>query len=267
MERMDAVEEMIVTIVFTGINLGAAATMLFNWRILGPTKVGNLRRFGKLVGVLEPGIHHLLPFESVKIFDTRQWQNQVPATDLAVIGKDNMVCNIDTQLICSIFDSMKFELNFQGDLDDALATLVEGSLTMALIQMKENPFDSEVGKSQLYAISKKLLIKAAASWGIRINQYLIQKIYPPETVLAKTAAIVRAEGEAKAILVVNSAVNEVYTQQKSLQQQDYMKLQALQTLKETLTQSAAGGLRTFVLGGDPMNSLLTLLEDGEKHEN
>ncbi len=260
---------MAVTIVFTVIGLFVVIAMLYppNWKVFGPTKIGGVFRFGRFVRLLGPGIHHIWLWESAKIDDTRQIQVQIPSTDMSVIGTQNMTFNLDTQVFCHITDPMKRYLKYNGTLTDGIVTLVEGSLTMALNQLRVNPFDSPSGKQRMYDLSNKWLVNAAADWGIQIDRYVFQKVYPPKPVLEKTAVIMRAEGEAKALLVKTAAENTAYQQKKAMQGKDFLPLQTLQTLHDTVADGAvAGGLKTVVIGDDSSKALTQLLNQGDTHE-
>jgi regulator of protease activity HflC (stomatin/prohibitin superfamily) len=175
-----------------------------------------------------------------------------------------MQFRIDVQVFFQILDPIKLYLNFKGNVIDAMATLTEGAITQALNKMKDvNPFDSSIGKTQMYELSQKIFIRDAAALGIIVEKYVFQKIYPPKAVLDKSEQIMMAEGQAASLKILSDA----QAAQASALGNNFLPLQALEALREMIKEgSANGAFRTFVAGGGSVDALMQLLTKEKPNE-
>ncbi|MFZ2024793.1 MAG: SPFH domain-containing protein [Microgenomates group bacterium] len=256
-----------ITYILCGIPLLYLFALVYpkNWFSVNATERGGIFRFGKLIRIVEPGFHHIWPWEEYRVDDTRVQEAKIPITDMAVIGITNMLFRIDLQIFFQILDPIALYLKYKGNIIDALISLAEGALTQALNQMKDiNPFDSTDGKNQLYELSERILRQDAADLGIVIEKYVFQRVYPPKSVLAKSEQIMDAEGTAASLKILSDA----QAAQAEALGNNFLPLQAIKAVQEAIEKgSANGAFKTFVLGEGSVSSLLQLIDQEGKDKN
>lgn len=237
-----------------------------NFFVVKPTEKGGILRFGKLVRKINPGWHLIWLFEWTLVDDVRERQGKIPLTRMAVVGRGkNYLFDIDAQILYEVDDPVELWLGFQGDVHAALVTLTEGALTTALMQMEANPFDDDKAKQEMIDRSKIWLITAASRWGLKITDYLIQRISPPQAMLEAAEIQIRAKAEAEATAVTSAAETLAYRQQKDIEGDDWFKKEVLQTWQDGMSH---GAFQTVALGGnDPTANLVMKLLNEKKEQS
>src|SRR5438445_447140 len=204
---------LIVVIVVVVFALIVAARTI---RVIPQARAGVVERLGRYSRTLTPGLTIVTPFiDRVRpLVDLRE--QVVNFSPQSVITEDNVVVGIETVLYFTITDPRSATYEIANPLQAieqlTVTTLrnVIGGLTLeATLTAREN----------VNAELRTVLDEATGKWGIRINRVEIKSVDPPadiKTAMEKQmraerdrrAAILRSEGEAKAIDTVFTAIHE-----------------------------------------------------------
>src|ERR687898_288008 len=205
-------------------------------------------RIGRYARTLDPGLTLIIPFiDRVKpLIDLREQVVSFPPQP--VITEDNLVVGIDTVIYFTITDAKAVTYEVASPLQ-AIEQLTVTTLRNVIggLTLEETLTSRDNVNSQLRVV----LDEATGKWGIRVNRVELKSVEPPRTVQEamekqmraerdrratiltaegiKPSAILKAEGEAKAIDTVFQAIHDGAPDQQLL---SYQYLQMLPQLAQ-----------------------------------
>ena len=174
-----------------------------------------IERFGKYQSTKEAGLNFIVPFIDRISADRSLKEKAVDVPEQSAITKDNISLSVDGVLYFRVLDPYK-------------ATYGIDDYVFAVTQLAQTTMRSELGKMELDKTFEErdvlntnivaAINEAAGPWGIQVLRYEIKDIVPPSSVMEameaqmKAEAVLRAEGEAKAIVAVATAQAEALRQ-------------------------------------------------------
>jgi len=206
--------------------------------IINQVERGVVFRFGRVVGVKEPGIRMRFPFgiDVVRKVDLRTRTIDVPQQE--VITKDNISILVDAVVYYNVQNptyALTRVVSFER------STTLLGQTTFRSV-LGQHELDEILGNnSNLVEILKNMLADTTEEWGIKIIAVEIKSIQIPDTM--KRAMAKQAEAERERRAKVTAAEGEYQASQKLFEAaqviaQEPMSLQLryLQTLAEIATE-------------------------------
>src|SRR5215217_3329413 len=227
-------------------------------RIVPQARRYNVERFGRYRTTLQPGLNFIIPLAD-RINTKLDVREQVFSSQpKPVITEDNLVVNIDTVLYYQITDPRAAAY----EIADYLQAIDQ--LTVTTLRNVIGSMDLEQTLTSREEINTRLRIvldEATGKWGIRVNRVEIKAIDPPLTIKEamekqmraegdQQAAILRADGEARAVDLVFQAVHRNNADPKVL---------AYKYL-ETLPELAKSGNTFWVIPGELTQAVRTITE-------
>ncbi|MBC7765467.1 MAG: slipin family protein [Hyphomonadaceae bacterium] len=195
---------------------------------------GVIFRFGKVVGVLPPGLQMRIPWgiDIVRKVDLRTRTINVPQQE--VITKDNISIMVDAVVYYNVKNPtlvLTQVVNFES------STTLLGQTTLRSV-LGQHELDEVLAKQEdLNDILKKALAETTGNWGINITSVEIKSIEIPDTM--KRAMAKQAEAERERRAKITAADGEFQASQKLLEaatiiakEPTTLQLRYLQTLTE-----------------------------------
>ena len=206
--------------------------------IINQVERGVVFRFGRVVGVKEPGIRMRFPFgiDVVRKVDLRTRTIDVPQQE--VITKDNISILVDAVVYYNVQNptyALTRVVSFER------STTLLGQTTFRSV-LGQHELDEILGNNtNLVEILKNMLADTTAEWGIKIIAVEIKSIQIPDTM--KRAMAKQAEAERERRAKVTAAEGEYQASQKLFeaaqiiaQEPISLQLRYLQTLAEIATE-------------------------------
>jgi len=206
--------------------------------IINQVERGVVFRFGRVVGVKEPGIRMRFPFgiDIVRKVDLRTRTIDVPQQE--VITKDNISILVDAVVYYNVQNptyALTRVVSFER------STTLLGQTTFRSV-LGQHELDEILGNNtNLVEILKNMLADTTAEWGIKIIAVEIKSIQIPDTM--KRAMAKQAEAERERRAKVTAAEGEYQASQKLFeaaqiiaQEPISLQLRYLQTLAEIATE-------------------------------
>lgn len=206
--------------------------------IINQVERGVVFRFGRVVGVKEPGIRMRFPFgiDVVRKVDLRTRTIDVPQQE--VITKDNISILVDAVVYYNVQNptyALTRVVSFER------STTLLGQTTFRSV-LGQHELDEILGNNtNLVEILKNMLADTTAEWGIKIIAVEIKSIQIPDTM--KRAMAKQAEAERERRAKVTAAEGEFQASQKLFeaaqviaQEPISLQLRYLQTLAEIATE-------------------------------
>jgi regulator of protease activity HflC (stomatin/prohibitin superfamily) len=157
-----------------------------------------VERLGKFAGVLDAGMHILVPFMDVIRYRHVLKEQAIDIPEQVCITRDNVQVAVDGILYMKI-------------LDPERASYGISNYVFAITQLAQTTLRSEMGKIELdrtfeerTAINIQVVTevdKASESWGVKVLRYEIKNITPPQDVIAAMEKQMRAEREKRAVIL------------------------------------------------------------------
>lgn len=206
--------------------------------IVNQVERGVVFRFGRVVGVKEPGIRMRFPFgiDVVRKVDLRTRTIDVPQQE--VITKDNISILVDAVVYYNVQNptyALTRVVSFER------STTLLGQTTFRSVLGQHELDEILVNNSNLVEILKNMLADTTAEWGIKIIAVEIKSIQIPDTM--KRAMAKQAEAERERRAKVTAAEGEYQASQKLYeaaqviaQEPISLQLRYLQTLAEIATE-------------------------------
>ncbi|MDO8685360.1 MAG: slipin family protein [Clostridiales bacterium] len=195
---------------------------------------GVLFRFGKLIGLLTPGLNVIFPFgiDKVTKIDLRTFTIDVSKQE--VITKDNIPVMVDAVVYFNVFDPILAVIKVANYTQST--TLLGQTILRSILGQHE--LDEILSKrSDLNNILKTLLDTDTDPWGIKVTAVEIKTIELPETMKRAMAKQAEAERERRAKVI--AADGEFQASQKLMEaarviaaEPSALQLRYLQTLSE-----------------------------------
>jgi regulator of protease activity HflC (stomatin/prohibitin superfamily) len=203
-------------------------------RVVTEYERGVLFRFGRQIGVLNPGLNLIFPMgiDFVKIIDLRTFTIDVPKQE--VITKDNVPILVDAVVYFNVFDAVLAVIKVA---DYVRSTSLLGQTILRSV-LGQHDLDEMLSKrTELNEILKQLLDEATDPWGIKVTAVEIKAVELAESMKRamarqaeaereRRAKVIAADGEFQASEKLAGAAKVLETQPASIQ------LRYLQTLTE-----------------------------------
>jgi regulator of protease activity HflC (stomatin/prohibitin superfamily) len=198
-----------------------------------------VERLGRFSGVLEGGVHFLMPFVDAIRYRHTLKEQAMDIPEQTCITKDNVQVGIDGILYMKVMDPRRASYGITN-------------YVFALTQLAQTTLRSEVGKIDLDKsfeerahINSQVVSevdKASEAWGVKVLRYEIKNINPPRDVLAAMEKQMRAEREKRATVLQSegerdAAINSAEGQKQQVIKQSEAKKQ--QQINEAEGQASA----------------------------
>ncbi len=167
-------------------------------------------RLGKFAGVLEPGLHFLIPFVDRVSYrhDTREQVFDIPAQ--SCITRDNIQVEVDGLVYLKVMDPEKASYGIEN-------------YRRASINLAQTTMRAEIGKltldntfSERETVNENIvreIDKASEPWGIKVLRYEIRNISPSQHVIDTLEKQMEAERQKRAKITLAVAEKEALINQ------------------------------------------------------
>ena len=196
--------------------LFAIVVVISNIKIVPQSRAYVIERLGRYHVTWDTGLHVKVPFLD-KIQKTVSLKEQVvDFPPQPVITKDNVTMQIDTVVFFQITDPKLYAYGVENPMA-AIENLTATTLRNIIGDMElDNTLTS---RDTINAHIRVILDEATDPWGIKVNRVELKNIIPPSEIQdamekqmkaerQRREAILKAEGEAQAILAVQKAMAE-----------------------------------------------------------
>lgn len=166
-------------------------------------------RLGKFAGVLQPGLHFMLPFIDRAAYRHEMREQCIDIPAQGCITRDNIQLDVDGIVYLKVMDAMK-------------ASYGIGNYKRAAINLAQTTMRAEIGKlsldetfSERETINEAIvreIDKASAPWGVKMIRYEIRNISPSPRVIETMEKQMEAERQKRASIVVSSGQKEAKIQ-------------------------------------------------------
>lgn len=203
-------------------------------RVIPEYQRGVLFRFGRLSGLLRPGLNVIFPFgiDRVWMIDLRTFTIDVPRQE--VITRDNVPVMVDAVVYFNVFDPV---LAVTKVADYPQSTTLLGQTILRSVMGQHDLDDILTKRAGLNEVLRDLLDQATDVWGVKVSGVEIKSVELPESMkraMAKQAEaererrarIISADGEFQASEKLREAAQVIASEPAALQ------LRYLQTLAE-----------------------------------
>ncbi len=221
-----------------------AVIVLSSVRVVSEYMRGVVFRFGRMHGILNPGISVIMPFgiDQVKMVDIRTFTIDVPKQE--IITKDNIPVMVDAVVYFNVFDPVLAVVKVANYVH---STSLLGQTILRSI-LGQHELDEILSKRQeLNSVLRTLLDEATDPWGIKVSMVEIKSIELPDTMKRAMARQAEAERERRGKII--AAEGELQASQKLAEAAQIMSSQPL-TMQlrflQTLTEIAAEQNSTVV---------------------
>lgn len=195
---------------------------------------GVLFRFGRLAGLLGPGLNIIFPFGIDKVWKIDMRTFTIDVAKQEVITKDNIPVMVDAVVYFNVFDSI---LAVTKVANYTQSTTLFGQTTLRSV-LGQHDLDEILSKrTELNDLLRKLLDDATDPWGIKVTAVEIKSIELPDAMKRAMAKQAEAEREKRAKII--AADGEYQASQKLLEaatviakEPTALQLRYLQTLSE-----------------------------------
>lgn len=206
-------------------------------RVVQQYQKGVVFRFGKIIGMRDPGLTWIIPiFDRLRNIDLRTVTLSVPAQK--IITKDNVSVDISAVSYFKIVDPIKSIVAIQN-VQQAIDQIAQTSLRNVVGKFQLDEILSE--RETINASLTKMLDAFTEQWGVVVTAVEIKDIQLPENMQRAIAKQAEAEREKRAKII--SAEGEFMSAQKLADTADIMmahpialQLRNLQTLAEIATE-------------------------------
>jgi len=157
-----------------------------------------VERLGRFSGVLEAGMHILIPFMDVVRYRHLLKEQAMDIPEQVCITKDNVQVAVDGVLYLRVLDAER-------------ASYGISNYNFAITQLAQTTLRSEVGKidldktfeerTHINSMVVSEVDKASEAWGVKVLRYEIKNITPPQDIIAAMEKQMRAEREKRALIL------------------------------------------------------------------
>jgi regulator of protease activity HflC (stomatin/prohibitin superfamily) len=194
-----------------------------------------VERLGKFAGVLDAGLHILVPFMDVVRYRHVLKEQAIDIPEQVCITRDNVTVHIDGILYLKIMDAER-------------ASYGISNYNFAIIQLAQTTLRSEIGKIDLDRtfeerthINTQVVTevdKASEAWGVKVLRYEIKNITPPQDIIAAMEKQMRAEREKRALILSSEGERDAAINTAEGQKQQVIK--ASEAKRQQQINEAAG---------------------------
>ena len=179
--------------------------------IIPARECGVKERLGKFQGVLEPGLHFLIPFFDKIAYKHEMREQVIDVPAQSCITKDNIQVSVDGVIYIKVMDA---KLASYGIEDYVLASVNLAQTTMRSEVGKMTLHQSFSERESLNQIVVEEIDKASNPWGIKVLRYEIMNITPTHGVVqaleqameaerSRRANVTRATAEKEAVSIIS----------------------------------------------------------------
>jgi regulator of protease activity HflC (stomatin/prohibitin superfamily) len=157
-----------------------------------------VERLGKFSGVLDAGMHILIPFMDSIRYRHLLKEQAMDIPEQVCITKDNVQVAVDGILYLKVMDPERASYGISNYI-------------FAITQLAQTTLRSEVGKIELDRTFEERsninvqvvteVDKASEAWGVKVLRYEIKNITPPADIIAAMEKQMRAEREKRAVVL------------------------------------------------------------------
>lgn len=217
---------------------------LTSFRIISEYSRGVIFRFGRMHGILGPGVSVIMPLgiDQVKVVDVRTFTIDVPRQE--IITRDNVPVVVDAVVYFNIFDPV---LAVTKVANYVASTSLLGQTILRSVLGQHELDDILAKRAELNETLRKLLDEATDPWGVKVTMVEIKSIELPDTMKRAMARQAEAERDRRAKVI--AAEGELQASQKLAEAAQVMSMQpvALQLrYLQTLSEIAAEQNSTIV---------------------
>ncbi len=164
-----------------------------------------VERLGKFRGVLQPGVHFLIPFFDTVAYrhETREQVLDIPAQNC--ISRDNIQIQVDGLVYIKVMDAQKASYGIE-DYRRASVNLAQTTMRSEIGKLTLGQTFSE--RDNLNEIIVREIDKASDSWGIKVLRYEIKNIVPSAEVVHTLEKQMEAERSKRAEITLAEAAKE-----------------------------------------------------------
>ncbi len=216
------------------IAIAALIILLYSVRIVKQYERGVVLRFGRLVGIRNPGFNVIIPF----VDRMSKISLRVKTTVLEpqeVITRDNVTVRVDAVVYFMVIDPAKAVIN----VEDYQQASIQLALTTIRSVLGQSELDELLAHRDQINLRLRQIIdeQTEEPWGVRVTLVEVKDVLLPETMQRtmakqaeaereKRAKIIHAKGEHEAAKTLADAAKIIQSQPAALQ------LRYLQTLVE-----------------------------------
>ncbi|WEO78820.1 slipin family protein [Cryobacterium sp. SO2] len=205
----------------------------FSIKVVTQYEQGVLLRFGRLEGVLKPGVHLIIPFVDVM---TRVSLRIVtlPIESQGIITRDNVSVGVSAVAYYRVMDSVKSVV----EIENVQAAIEQIAQTTLRKVVGQHALDETLSNTEVLNVNVREILDAQTlGWGVEVTLVELKDILLPESMKRsmakqaeaereKRAKIINAEGEQLAAAKLGDAADTMMKHPIALQ------LRNLQTLVE-----------------------------------
>lgn len=194
---------MLAIITFTILGL---LFILYHWILIVQTReVCIIERFGKFQGVLEAGLHFLVPFIDRVAYRHEIREQCINVPPQMCISRDNIQIEVDGLVYIKVMDGQKASYGIED-------------YRRAAINLAQTTMRSEIGKlklgqtfSERDSLNETIVVeidKASQPWGIKVLRYEVMNITPSHNVVQTLEKQMEAERQKRAEITLATAGKE-----------------------------------------------------------
>ncbi len=167
-------------------------------RIIPEYQRAVLFRFGRLAGVLRPGLNVIFPFgiDKVWMVDLRTFTIDVPRQE--IITRDNVPVMVDAVVYFNVFDPA---LAVTRVANYVQSTTLLGQTILRSVLGQHELDDMLAKRSELNEVLRSLLDQATDIWGVKVSAVEIKGVELPESMKRAMAKQAEAERERRAKVI------------------------------------------------------------------
>ncbi len=170
--------------------------MLF-FRVINEYEKGVLFRFGKYAGILEPGLHIIIPiYHSLAVVDMRVKTIDIPKQE--VMTQDNVPVNLNAVIYFKVFNPENAILNIR-EYVYATSKYAQTSLRNVAGEVSLDELLSE--RQKIADKLREIVDVATDPWGIKVTAIELQDIELPENLKRTMAKQAEAEREKRGVII------------------------------------------------------------------
>jgi len=167
-------------------------------RIIPEYQRGVLFRFGRLSGVLRPGLNVTFPFGIDKLWmvDLRTFTIDVPRQE--IITRDNVPVMVDAVVYFNVYDPT---LAVTKVANYVQSTTLLGQTVLRSVLGQHELDDMLAKRGELNEVLRSLLDQATDPWGVKVSAVEIKAVELPESMKRAMAKQAEAERERRAKVI------------------------------------------------------------------
>ncbi|MGE5588200.1 MAG: slipin family protein [Clostridia bacterium] len=167
-------------------------------RIIPEYQRGVVFRFGRLSGVLRPGLNVIFPFgiDKVWMVDLRTFAIDVPRQE--IITRDNVPVVVDAVVYFNVYDP---SLAVTKVANYVQSTTLLGQTILRSVLGQHELDDMLAKRAEVNQVLRSLLDQAADPWGVRVSAVEIKAVELPENMKRAMAKQAEAERERRAKVI------------------------------------------------------------------